>query len=292
MAFSPADLPRPIAFVFSGGVSLGAVQVGMLRAVLESGNRPDHLLGSSAGALNAAFLAKDISIRRVEELGRIWRNLRKEDVFGRFTPRRLFHVVFRRISLASGEALERLIAAHAPLSYEGLQATLGVVATDYFTGKTEVFTSGDLRRHLLASVAIPVVFPPVTIGSVLYVDGSVSAHVPIVPAQRFGPRTLVVFDVGFACHIRECPCGFVDNALHAFSLMLHRQVTGLLSGLDPETTVLYLPAPCPQDVPAYDFSRGEALIRVGYDAASSFLARLDVTGPGVYGSPHSHGKEP
>lgn len=291
MALFPTDLPTPIAFVLSGGVSLGAVQVGMLRAVLETGVRPDLLVGSSAGALNAAFLAKDISTDRVKELARIWRNLKKEDVFGRFTPRRLFHVLLRRISLASSEALERLIDAHAPPSYENLGATLGVVTTDYFTGKTQVFTSGDLRRHLLASAAIPVVFPPVTIGSGLYVDGSVSAHVPLVPAQRLGARTLVVFDVGFACHIQECPCGFVNNALHAFSLMLHRQASGLLSQLEPDTTVIYLPAPCPQEVPAYDFSHAETLTNMGYHAAASFLARTAFSGPGIYGAPHSHGED-
>lgn len=286
------NLPKPIAFVFSGGVSLGAVQVGMLRAVLEAGIRPDLLVGSSAGALNAAFVAGDISLTRVEELGRIWRSLKKEDVFGRPTFRWVFHLLFRRISLAFNDALKQLVSAHAPTSYQGLQASLAVVATNYFTGKSEIFTSGDLRLHLLASTAIPVVFPPVSIGSALYVDGSVSAHVPLVPAQRLGAKTLVVFDVGFACHIQECPCGFVNNALHAFSLMLHRQATGLLSLLDPETTVLYLPAPCPQQVPAYDFSHGQVLMDMGYDAAAGFIARTRWNGPGVYGAPHSHGEAP
>ncbi|SMC22966.1 NTE family protein [Desulfacinum hydrothermale DSM 13146] len=225
-------LPKPVAFVFSGGVSLGAAQVGMLRAVLEAGIRPDLLVGSSAGALNAAFVAKDISLARVEELARIWQNLKKEDVFGRPTLRRAFHLLFRRISPVSCEAMEQLIAAHAPASYERLQAALVVVATNYFTGQTELFTSGDLRRHLLASTAIPVVFPPVSIGSALYVDGSVSAHVPL------------------------------------------------------------LPAPCPQQVPAYDFSHRQELVRMGFDAAAGFLAQTRLSGPGVYGAPHSHGEAP
>jgi NTE family protein len=70
--------------------------------------------------------------------------------------------------------------------------------------------------------------------------------------------------------------------------MLHRQSFGLLSGLHGNITVIYLPAPCPLDVPAYDFSQGSRLISAGFKSASSFLSKLSVTGPGIYGNPHLH----
>src|SRR3954454_3484103 len=73
--------PGPIAFVFSGGSSLGALQVGMLRAVLEAGIQPDFLVGTSAGALNAAFVAKGITTGTVADLAAIWGAMRTRDVF-------------------------------------------------------------------------------------------------------------------------------------------------------------------------------------------------------------------
>ena len=51
---------------------------------------------------------------------------------------------------------------------------------------------------------------------------------------------------------------------------------------------MYLPAPCPLDVPTYDFSQGSRLIRAGFESARLFLSELSVEGPGVYGNPHLH----
>ncbi len=282
------ELETPVAFVFSGGISHGAIQVGMIRAVCEAGFRPQLMVGSSAGALNAAFLAREFSEAQVHRLADIWIRLRLHDVFGRLGLRRMARLFFSPSSLASHEALEALIAAHIPEDYESLCVPLTVIATDYRMGSEKLFSAGPLRRHLLASAAIPVVFAPVPVDDHLYMDGSVSAHVPLIPAQRLGARSLVVFDVGFACDMKDSPAGLIETALHTFSLMLHRQSTGRIAGLDPSLTVLYLPSPCPLRVPAYDFAWGRELVEAGYQTARAFLEGLRLQGPGIYGSPHSH----
>src|SRR5205085_12686858 len=70
------------AFVLSGGASLGALQVGMLEALYERGIAPDFLVGTSVGALNAAFVAsRPQSPQTARELGQVWRSLQREDVF-------------------------------------------------------------------------------------------------------------------------------------------------------------------------------------------------------------------
>ena len=72
----------PTAFVLSGGASLGAAQAGMLQALYEHGIQPDLFVGTSAGALNAAFAA--FRAPRVEtalELQDVWRRLRRSEVF-------------------------------------------------------------------------------------------------------------------------------------------------------------------------------------------------------------------
>ena len=70
-----------VAFVLSGGGSLGAIQVGMARALFDRGIRPDLWVGTSVGALNAAFLAARTPERRaVDELARLWRRVRRSEV--------------------------------------------------------------------------------------------------------------------------------------------------------------------------------------------------------------------
>ena len=80
----------------------------------------------------------------------------------------------------------------------------------------------------------------------------------------------------------------LNGSLPLITLMLHRQSFGLLSVLKQNLTIIYLPAPCPLDVPAYDFSQGSRLIRAGFESAHSFLSELSVQRPGIYGNPHLH----
>jgi NTE family protein len=283
------DLPKPVAFVLSGGVSLGAVQAGMLRAMLESGIQPDLLIGSSVGALNAAFLGQGFTETRIRQLTEIWCELRRDNVFGDFGLKRVVSIISQRTALASPEALHRLIAAHIPVSHENLETPVFVTATDYLSGETVILSQGNLHENLLASCAIPFVFPLVLIEGRYLVDGSISANVPLLPAEKLGARTLVVFDVGYPCKLHELPRSPLDRALHIFSIMLHRQTSGGLSALTNDATLICLPSPCPISVPSYDFSQGASLVEAGYETAQSFLLNLEFQGPGVYGETHSHG---
>ena len=69
------------AWVLRGGASFGAAQVGMARALMEAGHYPDLLYGTSAGALNAAWLATDPTLDGIESLARMWTAVRRSDVF-------------------------------------------------------------------------------------------------------------------------------------------------------------------------------------------------------------------
>jgi NTE family protein len=82
------------AFVFSGGSSLGAIQVGMLKVLLENGFAPDFVVGSSVGAINAAYFAADPSLQGVTRLERLWCELRRSDIF----PLSAFGTVMRLLS--------------------------------------------------------------------------------------------------------------------------------------------------------------------------------------------------
>src|SRR5439155_22056415 len=72
---------EPCAFVLSGGGSLGAVQVGMLRALFEKALCPAFLIGTSVGAVSAAWVAGGPAPESVDDLAEIWMGLRRQHVF-------------------------------------------------------------------------------------------------------------------------------------------------------------------------------------------------------------------
>src|SRR3954469_2870650 len=97
------------AIVLSGGGSLGAVQVGALRALLESGVQPDLFVGCSVGALNAAFLATDPTVDQVGRLERLWRSLDRAIVFPSTRRSVATHLIRREAHLYEADGIRNLI---------------------------------------------------------------------------------------------------------------------------------------------------------------------------------------
>src|SRR5436853_967102 len=99
------------AFVLAGGAALGAIQAGMVRALYERGIAPDLLIGTSAGALNAAFLAsRPATVATAEELAAVWRGLRRSDIFPLRPGTLISGLAGRHDHLITGRALRRLAA--------------------------------------------------------------------------------------------------------------------------------------------------------------------------------------
>ena len=191
------NCPSPVAFVFSGGSGLGAVQVGMLRAAHEAGMKPDFLVGTSAGALNAAFIASGLTSARIDELAGIWAGIKTKDVFPGLHLWSPLRALLGAGTLASPMGLKAIIDRHLPETHAELAIPTAVIASDLATGSAVAFRDGDLRRQILASAAIPGVFPAVDVEGRMFIDGGVSSHVPLLPARDLGARTMVVFDTGF-----------------------------------------------------------------------------------------------
>ncbi len=171
----------PTAFVLSGGGSLGAVQVGMLRALADHDLRPDLLVGASAGALNAAFVAgRGVTPAALDELAGIWCSLRRQDVFPFAPHRQLLALAGARPSLCAPDGLRRLITRH--VGYDRLEdaaVPVHVVTTDVLSGTEVVLSRGDPVTAVMASAAIPGVFPTVTVDGRALFDGGVADNTPI-----------------------------------------------------------------------------------------------------------------
>jgi len=267
-----ASRPRE-AFVLSGGGSLGAAQVGAMRALLEAGIRPDLLVGCSVGALNAAYVAVDPTLARIEELERIWRGLGREHVFGRGGRSVLLNAV-RRDHLYDPEALRALVRSWFPLGdLADTAVPLQVVTTDLDRGEPAWWSSGDPVQVLTASACLPALFPPVQLGDSLHVDGGVTVPVPVQRALDLEAVRVWVLDVSGGS------LGRTGNRMTALDVLLQSfaisraQLDRPVSALRPGQDVIRLRRPDLQ-LEMRDFTQTPRLLAAGYAVAREALAAL------------------
>ena len=126
-----------VAFVLSGGAALGAVQAGMLQVLYERGIQPDLIVGTSAGALNGAYIASRPQVpETAADLGDVWRHLRRGDAFPLNPVTGLLGFAGARDHLVPSSGLRRLIGRHVQREcLEDLPIPLHVVAVDVVTGE-------------------------------------------------------------------------------------------------------------------------------------------------------------
>jgi predicted acylesterase/phospholipase RssA len=261
-----------VAFVLQGGGSLAAGQVGMLRALLEAGIRPDLVVGSSAGALNGVAFAQNPTLAGLDELQELWARIRRSDIFP-FSPRHLVNgLIGRRGGLVSPNHLRALLATHMGIgSLEDTLIPVRVVATDAATGRPAVLSSGPALPALLASAALPGIFPPVELGGRLLIDGGVAADIPILQAEESGATTSYVLPMGSADPIRSAQ-GAATNAFLATRHMLSRITADDVARARGEVYLLPTPATAISAGNPMDFRGSKQLIRDGYDTSSSWLS--------------------
>jgi NTE family protein len=248
------------AFVFAGGGSLGAVQAGMLRVLLASGVQPDFVVGTSVGAINAAYFAGTPTAEGVAGLAGIWARLRRSDVFP-FTFTSAIGLLRHPDYIVDPSRLRRLIENN--LAYARLEDAaipVHVTATNV-QGMTVLLSKGPAIEAILASTAIPGIFPPVDIDGQALMDGAIANNTPILAAANLGASRIVVLPTGYACALKEPPNGAIAKALHALTLLIAGQLVRDFERLADEVEVHIVPTLCPLDVSPYDFSSSSYLIR-------------------------------
>lgn len=269
------------AVVLSGGGPLGALQVGALKALFEHGLRPDLVTGTSVGALNATYVANDPTITGIERLETIWRNLGEDDLFpgGRFRASwaRMF---VRGNRVFENGGLQRLISSTLGphVRFEDFQVPLAIVTTDIETGEERLFTSGEVMLPLLASTAMPGVFPPVEIEDRVYTDGGVANNVPIAPAVDMGAETLWVLNSTSHTNQRRPLARPMDYFFHAFTLARAQRLGLDLKHYSEKVNIILVPTtPLRFFVPFASMEHTSVLIETSYKHTKKFLAgQLDV----------------
>lgn len=262
------------AFVLPGGAALGAVQVGALRALLEAGVRPDFVVGTSVGALNGVMVAARPNLGGADELWTIWSSLRRRDVL----PVNPLLVACGLLGLAdhcvSGRAFSRWLEQRLPaLAFEDLAVPLVVTATDLEAGVAMELSSGPLLPALLASSAIPGLFPPVRIGRRVLVDGGVLDDVPVDVALAWGAERIVVVEtMGVERRRPRRAGGVMARCLDLLSVNAGRLQLARAEEAGVETLVVPLP-PVAVGVHPLDFGAVPRLLDESLVHARSVVAR-------------------
>ena len=268
------------AVVFSGGGSLAAAQVGALQALFESGIVPDLVVGCSAGALNAAYIASEPTLDRVNELEQVWRGITRELIFpdGRFTVAR--RLAARTDHLYSPDGLRALIADCVPVvDLADTEIPCHVVTTDLLAGEPVWWTTGDPVEVLAASACLPGLFAPVPLAGSQHVDGGVTCPVPSQRALDLGATRVWVLDVAQDFH------GWAGEGMSALDVLLEsfaisRSHLGRRAPItSPGQRVVTLPPLPTGRHDLRDFSRTPALLAAGREAGRAMIAAELATAP-------------
>jgi NTE family protein len=271
------------AFVLAGGASLGALQAGMLRALYERGVTPDFLVGTSAGALNAAYVAsRPQTVQTAKDLARVWRELHRQDIFPIHPPTLIGGVTNRSDHLVPDAPLRRLAGRH--LQFERLQQAsvpLHLVCFDLLSGQEVRLTQGPAVEAVLAAAAIPGVLPPVPWGDWLLVDGGVVNNTPISHAVELGAERIYVLPTEdpTARGLSIPPHGALDAAIHAFTLLVGARLEADLARYADAAELIVLPAANPEHVQPTDFDHADRLVGTALYAARTALKPRPVREP-------------
>jgi NTE family protein len=281
-------MPQPspqseVAFVLGGGGVLGATQVGMVRALLEHGIRPDLVLGTSVGALNGAMLAADPSLDTAAGLAELWAELAASAVFSGSVFGRAKTLMRHGTHLHSSDALRQLAAAHLPVrTIEELQVPFQCVAASIERATSHWFTAGPITEAVLASCAVPGLLPPVLIDGEHFLDGGLVHSIPVGRAVALGARTIYVLHVGRVEQPLRAPRFPWEVGLVAFEIARRHRFVEEMAALSDEVEVHVLPSGDP-DTPLVtmryrDASRVTDRIERGYAASARYLERSGTAG--------------
>jgi len=274
------------AFVLSGGGSLGAMQVGALRVLLENKIVPDLIVGCSVGALNGSFLAMAPTMAEVERAAQVWRNVTTERVY----PGAKMWVVWRFLSgqdsLYDNRSFYEFLQASGctpALTFGDLQSSkLYVTATHLRTGQLHVF--GDDPRDrvldaLMASTALTPMHPPWEVNGERYVDGGTVTPLPLRVALERDATEI------YALHLHRPDKEVRTPRLRGVTALINQTVNTMLRlQADHDLHLIetarrvrlhYLPLWTDDPIEPTDFGHAPALIEQGYAQAATLIGRGD-----------------
>lgn len=239
--------------VLSGGGARGFAHLGLLQALNEAGIFPDIISGTSAGALAGVLYADGYS---PDEILKIMSSDSRLDYMKPAFPREGL--------LQIGGIIKVLKSKLHAKKFEDLKIPLFVTATDLNNGKAVYFSSGELLQPVIASASIPVLFQPVIIDKIYYVDGGVLDNLPLAPIENLC-QTLIGSFVNPVGHVDKIS-GLINIAERTFMLSMSKEIREKSRKFD-----LFIAPPELIKYNLLDPEKASDLFTIGYDATKNKL---------------------
>ena len=267
------------AFVLGGGGLLGAVEVGMLRALFEAGIRPDLILGTSVGALNGALVAADPGPGVIDRLVGLWESaVGNREVYGDGAFRQVTRAVRTGTHLHSSKPLrDRLAQELGDLTFEELAVPFQCCAASIERAAEHWFSSGRVVDAVVASAAVPGLLSPAEVDGEHYLDGGIVNSIPLGRAVACGAERVFVLQVGRVDQPLTVPRRPWEVARVSFEIARRHRFHRELAELPPDVTAHVLPSGGltrkDDSLLAYrDFGAVTRRIDAAYAATSAYLA--------------------
>lgn len=241
---SAAGTPDGPALVLGGGGVLGAFQAGFLRALFRTGFRPSMIVGTSAGALNGAFMAFRPDGDGADELAGIWKSLRDRQLFFINPIRVAFQIMSGGLCLASNDLLQTLVERNIAVDdFAATAVPLYITTTNLTQARKQVIHEGSVSRAVLASAAVPGIFCPIEIDGDLHIDGGVVANLDVETAIDLGAAEIIAIDLSHCMDGRR-PSNLASLLMQTLDVVQRQRVDHELVGLATRARITLLqPSP-------------------------------------------------
>ncbi len=269
-----------IAFALSGGGNRGPLQVGAMAVLFEHGIRPDFVVGTSAGAINAAYVAARGDEADMDELAALWRQAKRKIVYPGNPLTIAWRVLIGADSLFPSYGMRQLIERNLPpgvRTFGDLKMPCYLTAVDLRTSRLYVFgddPAAPLVDAIVASASVPGIHPPVDYQGLQLVDGGVVATVPASIAMDKGATTIYAINVGYGGEPRQPVHGLVNVLKRTLDTFLAQSILDDIdrAAADPNVDLHHIHIPAFKDLPFYDFDHVDEMVQAGREAAEAYLS--------------------
>jgi NTE family protein len=253
-----AEKKYKIGLVLSGGGARGFAHLGLIQALNEAGIFPDVISGTSAGALVGVLYADGYTPKEI---------LKLMNSGGRFD---LMRPALPREGLLQINGIQKILKTYLRAqSFNELKIPLFVSATDLNNGKAVYFSEGELIDPVIASASIPVLFQPVKINDISYVDGGVLDNLPLKPIEN-NCRFLIGSFVNPVGKIDKIS-GLINIAERTFMLSMSKEISEKAKRFDLFVAPLEL-----RNYKILDPDKACELFDVGYNATKEKLKEVSI----------------
>ncbi len=250
-----------LGIAYSGGGNRGAVHLGTMKAMIETGIAPTRITGVSAGAFVGAFHAADPSSLKYFELAQNLVSQMSRDLFGLSVPELFAKFLTQGAgikSLGSLDKLEGFMRKNLPFTtFEELAIPLEIGVTNQKNGQDTWISKGDIIKPLLATAAVPGMLPPVEIDGVNYIDGGATDNLPLFELAKGRCGTLYACNAGYGGQALRGPKNFLETMVAARELshyQTQRYEEELIRALYPQIKIIHIEPRVGLDLPPYDFT--------------------------------------